>query len=204
MFTRDLVQAVSDWQRGGSREQKAKRGAKLRAEVATLPAEFRECALSCFRQIALDKGSLWSLADEPELPETISAWTLALGVAREFKNGVPPPGSQGVIFAVHPIRSVVANLDRLFRDAEFVATVEKYGNDIVGYYDGIDRYRNRQREVVLEIESVRISDIWALGGCSSTRDELVRMIYGPNATSRISRNSITSSKLATRNLRATG
>ena len=29
IFTRDLVQAVSDWQRGGSHDQKVKRGERL-------------------------------------------------------------------------------------------------------------------------------------------------------------------------------
>src|SRR5260370_975565 len=98
MFTRDLIQAVSDWQRGGSPRQKAARGLKLKAEAATLPDQFRQCSSSCFRQIALPKGSVWQLADTLELPETISSWTVSLDVARTFKNGVPPPGSQGVIF----------------------------------------------------------------------------------------------------------
>lgn len=35
-FTRELVQTVSDWQRGGSHDQKVKRGKCLKAVAATL------------------------------------------------------------------------------------------------------------------------------------------------------------------------
>jgi hypothetical protein len=132
LFSRDLIQAISDWQRGGSSKQKAK-GERLKQEAASLPDEFRQCPLCCFRQISLEKGALWKLADQLELPESISAWTLTLDVAQSFKGGVPPQGWQGAIFAVHPPAGSV---------------VETNKRQVSGYQDGIGRYGNSQREVV--------------------------------------------------------
>jgi len=184
MFSKDLIQAICDWQRGGTSKQKAKRGERLKREAVSLPEEFRQCPLCCFRQISLEKGALWKLADQLELPESISAWTLSLDVAQSFKGGVPPQGWQGVIFAIHPpAGSVVVNLDRLFRNEDFLTAVEANKEQISGYQDGIGRYKNSQREVLLEVSTIRISDIHELGGYSSNRDELVRMIYGPAPSS---------------------
>ena len=119
-----------------------------------------------------------------ELPETISAWTVDIEVARQFKNGVPPPGSQGIIFSLDPPpESVVLNLDSLLREAAFIEAVETHKSNINGYCDGIGRYGNEQHEVVLEIGRIQITDIHELGGYSSNREELVRMTYGPNASS---------------------
>jgi hypothetical protein len=36
-FTRDLIQTVSDWQRGGSREQRVQRGQLLKVTTALRP-----------------------------------------------------------------------------------------------------------------------------------------------------------------------
>jgi len=60
MFTRELIQAVNDWQRGGSPKQKAARALRLKKEAAALPGQFRQCALCCFRQITLEKGGGYS------------------------------------------------------------------------------------------------------------------------------------------------
>lgn len=184
MFTKELIQAVSDWQRGGDTKQKAKRGQALKKEALKLPTEFRNCQLCCFRQLALEKGSLWKLADTLQLPETISAWTLLPEVARELKNGVPPAGLQGIIFCIlPPPSSIIVNLDRLYRDHEFQRAIKSSQSSISGFANGMGRWQNSQNEVILEIDSILISDIYELGGYSGTRDELVREIYGPNPTS---------------------
>ena len=58
--------------------------------------------LCCFRQIALDKGSVWDLLAENKLDEKISSWTTDLQIAKTFKGGVPPQGQgwQGLIFVL--------------------------------------------------------------------------------------------------------
>jgi hypothetical protein len=183
IFSSDLLQAICDWQRGGDAGQKAKRGAKLKSEAGSLPVKFRQCRL-CYRQIALGKGAVWQLADNLELPETISAWTESIDVARAFKDGVPPPGIQGAIFLLFPSQeSVVINLNRLFRDAMFNEALKKNAKKIHGFYDGIGRYGNSQEEVVLEVTKIRLDDLYELGGFSSTKDEFMELYFGPNPTS---------------------
>ena len=63
-FGKDIIQAISDWQRGGDRKQNQKRGARLKEVCKNLPEEYRSCCLCCFRQVALPKGGIWSLFSE--------------------------------------------------------------------------------------------------------------------------------------------
>jgi hypothetical protein len=179
-FSLPLLQAVNNWQIGGSSKQKIARGAELLRQAALLPIEFRSCALMCFRQIALVKGSLWALADDLRLPETISGWTVSLEVARNLKRGVPPEGEyQGVIFAIAPPDgSVVINLSRIYRDNAFLNAVDANKHKLVRFGDGIGRYGNDQQEVVLQVSSVHISDVCELGGYSTSRKELAEMYFG--------------------------
>jgi hypothetical protein len=100
IFTLELVQAVSDWQRGGSHNQKVKRGQRLKVVAAELPEAFRVCTDPCFRQEAHAKDRVWQLLANNHLPETIAAWTVDLRTAKTFKGGMPPPGLQGVIFKI--------------------------------------------------------------------------------------------------------
>src|SRR4051812_42794202 len=108
LFTRELIQAVNDWQRGGDHKQKVRRGLHLKDCAASLPAQFRICGEACLRQEAHEKDRIWQLLADRRLPETIAAWTMDLDVAKTFKGGMPPPGLQGVIFSlVPPAESVV-------------------------------------------------------------------------------------------------
>lgn len=130
-FTREFIQVVSDWQRGGDSRQKKRRGARLKEVSRDIDDRFRKCALVAYRQVALEKGSIWQLIAEQNLPEAISAWTLSPAVAKSFKGGVPPEGWQGVIAALYPpARSVILNLDTLFRSPEFLDALEREKSNI--------------------------------------------------------------------------
>ncbi len=193
LFSLPLLQAINNWQIGGGKNQKAKRGQELKRQAASLPDRFRSCDLICYRRISLEKGDLFRLNDILELPETVSAWTVSLETARKVKDGVPDVGSQGIIFATYPSDgSVVANLDRIYRDADFSAAFDANKSAIERHGDGIGRYRNDQREVVLEIDTIQLVDIVELGGYSSSRDELAgiyaRAVHGRNPTAADIRN----------------
>jgi hypothetical protein len=179
VFSNSLIQAINDWQRGGDPGQKARRGKKLKAECASLPVEFRQTALCCFRQIALMPKYVWALHDQLRLKETISSWTLTTDVAQQFKGGVPPDRIPGLILdIVPPPDSVIVNLDALFRNEEFVRACSDASSRITAYGDGIGRYGNTQHEVVLEIASVPITAVYALGGHSSSQNELANFYFG--------------------------
>lgn len=178
IFSLPLLQAISDWQRGGDAKQMNRRAQELKKECASLPEEYRTCLLVCFRQIALPKGGVWNLIGEDRLPEKISSWTIDLELAKAFKGGVPPEGQgyQGTILYLHPPPgSVIVNLYRLYSDEDFVDSLEKNKSNITGYSLGAGRYHNSQSEVVLEIHEVTQEDIYSLGGHSSSIEELVAL-----------------------------
>jgi len=177
----ELLQAINDWQRGGSPSQKQRRGEHLKAAAAGLDPKFRTCGLCLFRQITLTKGSLWDLLAENRLSETISAWTTDPAVAKEFKGGVPPQGQgyQGVIFMLPPgAGSVIVNLGVLFADGDFQEAVERYRQDIDGFSAGIGRYGASQSEAVIELDRLDVAQVYAYGGFSSSRIEIATAMLG--------------------------
>lgn len=188
-FDLKLLQAVSDWQRGGDAKQNMRRGQTLKGACASLPQEYRVCNLCCFRQVALPKGGVWDLIGEDSLGEKISSWSLDIEVVKSFKGGVPPEGQgyQGVILCVLPKpANVIVNLHQLYDDSDFTEALERHKADILGYYDGAGRYGNTQSEVVLEVSSVTQEEIYSMGGHSSEFDKLVddaaNVIYGHEPT----------------------
>jgi hypothetical protein len=183
-YSVELIQAISDWQRGGSSAQKQKRGATLKRLAATLPKRFRETTDRCYRQIALTEGHLRHVGTKYQLLESISGWTKCELVAREFKGGVPPKGGyQGVIFSVIPAEGqVIIDIAALFADDGFNAAVDACKGSINGFHDGIGRYRSSQQEVVLELDSVPLAALHAWGGYSSSSDELAKMFFGRSPT----------------------
>lgn len=192
-FSLPLLQAISDWQRGGDARQNKRRGERLKEACRDLPGKFRTCSLCCFRQIALPKGGVWNLIGEDRLPEKISSWTLDIEVAKGFKGGVPPEGQgyQGTILCVYPQPGdIIVNLRELYQDAGFREALEQHKASIVGFNDGAGRYGSEQSECVLEIAGVRQQDIYSMGGHSSPFEQLLdqaaKLIHGrpPTPTER--------------------
>lgn len=176
IFTRDLIQAVSDWQRGGSHNQKIKRGQRLKAAAASLPEHFRACVAPCFRQEAHKKDRVWQLLADNHLPETIASWTTDIAIAKAFKGGVPPADLQGVIFKITPPKnSVVLNLAALHADPAFQTAVETHKASIDGYHNGIKRWGDSQREVVIELGNLDQASVHSYGGFSGSRETLVEL-----------------------------
>lgn len=184
-FDLPLLQAVSDWQRGGDAKQNRRRGEALKAACENLPSQFRRSVLVCHRQIALGKGGVWDLLGDNRLPEKISSWTTDLEIAQGFKGGVPPEGQgyQGVIFSVlPPAGSVIVNLRELYQEPAFRDAMDRNKSAIADYAKGAGRYEGDQSEVVLEIDKLEQEDIYSMGGHSSPFDELVaeaaKIYYG--------------------------
>ena len=178
-FSLGLVQAISDWQRGGDAKAKRRRANRLRHVANELHSQFKQTSLTCFRQIALDKRAIWELHDKLYLSETISSWTLDIEVAKEFKGGVPPAGYQGIILDIVPTGgSVIVNLSALFRDAAFQAACKRLRSQVVGFADGLGRYGGSQQEVVFDVPFVPMNSVYALGGYSSSREILAQLLFG--------------------------
>jgi hypothetical protein len=182
-YSLSFLQALNNWQRGGSTKQKRKRGLALEKEASTLPQHFKSCNLRCFRQISLETEWIWKLADTLELSETISSWTTSLNVAQLFKGGVPPKEYQGLIFVIcPPPSSVILNIEELYKDQNFNNAIVENKKFITNFDQGIGRYWDSQKEVVLKIEKIELDQVYSLGGYSSSREELVKMVYGERPT----------------------
>ncbi|HED2902599.1 TPA: hypothetical protein R4Z66_005902, partial [Citrobacter freundii] len=67
---------------------------------------------------------------------------------------------------------VIINLNTVYASEEFLCAIEKYRQQIIGYYSGIDKYKDTQKEVVLELNNLDTSDILYLGGYSGTLEDL--------------------------------
>lgn len=175
-FDLKLLQAINDWQKGGS-HAKGSRGVTLKKLAAALDARFRSANQQCYRRIDLDDPNLQLLGETLRLPETISAWTLDPEVAQGFNQGVPPvDGKIGIIIrlAPHPVPgSVILNFDALFNDPGFRVAETDHRDQIKQYERGMGRYSNNQREVIIECPEVQLGRVWAWGGYSSSKEELL-------------------------------
>ena len=183
MFSIEVLQAISDWQRGGDAKQKAKRGKALKEAAGLLPEKFRLIRTNCYRQIALDNGSVWNIGTKYQLSETISSWTTSLDFAKQFKGGVPPIGYQGVIFKITPSDDikVVVNLHELFLCQEFLDFLAANKDKVNGFHQGIGIYGNTQSEVVISTEYLSLSALFAWGGYTSPESTLAKMFFGHEA-----------------------
>lgn len=202
MFTIDLLQAISDWQQGGSAEQKARRGQKLKCAAANLPLQFKSIKAPCFRRIALKKSAVWAIGTSAYLAESISAWSTSVEMCKLFKGGVPhetkpEKKSVCVIFEMpFPILSnsdIIINLADLFSNSEFQSYRDAHKSEIKGYELGMGKYGNTQNEVVIQCQSLPLSSICTYGGYpSGAFGDLALFpngywLRGPDAVKRISK-----------------
>lgn len=185
MFTVELLQAISDWQRGGDAKQKKNRGEALKKVAQELPNKYKSISVDCYRQIALEKESVWNIGTKYQLSETISSWTTSLDIAKTFKGGVPPIGYQGVIFKINPTDNleVIINLPELFKCDEFKKYLDLNKGKVNGYDKGIGLYENTQQEIVIYTEYLNLNSLFAWGGYSSPEMQLAKIWFGHHPSS---------------------
>lgn len=177
LFTRELIQAVSDWQRKPkTRKQRYQRATALQEHCDKLPETFRQTSLTCYRQMSLDNQGVWKLLGVQALDEQVSSWTLDMSVAKTLFGGVPQAdtGLREVIFTIFPKpEQVVVNLKTLLDNDQFKLASEAHKADIEYFSEGLGKYKNDQSEIVLNVGELVESDVWSLGGRSSSFEELV-------------------------------
>lgn len=186
-YPASFLHAVDRWQKGGDREASLKRGQRLKKQVAQLDVPgLRDCGEIVYRRLALPQKFIWDFITTGSLPEKISSWTVDLDVAKGLKGGIPPEWQKGkrwfgVILAHMPAHErIVVNLDSLWVDLNYQRALTQSKPE--QYTQGIRRYENSQREVVLELERVTLKEIHSWGGYSSSVDLLAKLALGPTAT----------------------
>lgn len=181
MFTKELIQSVSDWQRGEG-SSKADLAQALKLEALKLPPEFRSTTGKCYRRIDVDPEHLMMIGTQLKLPETISSWTKSYQVACNHKDGPPRAGYQALIFEIESTGDVILDLDKLFSDKSFRRKIHEIQGQIKGYREGIKLYANIEKEVVIERAEVSFDSLHACGGYSKDKSQYAKMLYGPNPT----------------------
>jgi hypothetical protein len=186
VFTLELLQAINDWQSTGIGASKAEIAERIIRNATNLPEKFKQLNASCYRQVALTGMNSVLLGANMKLPETYSSWTFDKSVAQSFNGGVPPVGYQGVIFEIKNNSSdfiVVLNLNELFNDPDFVKACDELRDKITSYKTGIGYFKNSESEIILKVDNLTTSQIWAYGGYSAPREKLAEMYFGHPASS---------------------
>ena len=181
MYTLELLQAINDWQATGIGASKTQIAERIIEHSKPLPEKFKKINSPCYRQVALIGMNSVLLGANMKLPETYSSWTFDKSVAQSFNGGVPPVGYQGVIFEIDNNSSdfsVVINLFELFNDSEFLVACEAQKHQITSYGTGIGFFKNSESEVILKVDNLKTSQIWAYGGYSAPMEKLAEMYFG--------------------------
>lgn len=71
---------------------------------------------------------------------------------------------------------------RCTKDTKFKRSHRHYQDRISGYKDGIAKFEDSEMEVILEVESLSVMMVHAIGGFSSGKEELAAMYYGRKAS----------------------
>ena len=104
-----------------------------------------------------------------QLAETYSSWSFDKEFVKKFNVGVPEKGYQGVIFEItseFKDLEVILNLNELFSDPIFKSECESQKHNITNFDKGIGKYYNSESEIILKVNTLKISQIWAYGGFS--------------------------------------
>jgi hypothetical protein len=96
-------------------------------------------------------------------------------------NGGTANAGWGVILEHRPKpQEVVLNVEALWVDLRYQESLEAAGQK--KYAEGIRRYENSQRVVVLDRARVSLKQIWSWGGYSSSIEELTEQFLGVKPT----------------------
>jgi hypothetical protein len=185
MYTLELVKAINDWQFSGTGKIKSKIAKRIQEHSIDLPSKFKTFSSQCYRRVDLVGKHSLEIGTKLSLPETFSSWSFDKSVAKEFDGGVPPKGYQGVIFELTPEdnnHEVIINLNELFKDQMFIQACNENKDKIKNYDKGIGFYGNDEKELILNVSELKINQIWAYGGYSSTKDEIAEKFFGHKPT----------------------
>jgi hypothetical protein len=177
MFKLDLIKAINEWQIKGTGINKENIAKKIIEHSDEIDMKFKSLHSKCYRRIDLNNHYNFILGQEMQLPETYSSWSFDKEFVKKFNNGIPKNGYQGVIFEIsneYKEFEVIINLHELFNDPVFKTECESQKQNIINYDDGIGKYYDSESEIILKINSLKISQIWAYGGFSSKKDAFVK------------------------------
>lgn len=181
MFSLEFLQAINDWQAYGIGVNKQTLGVKLKKMAQQLPSNFRTVNRNCYRRLDLTGRYAIILGVKMKLLETFSSWTSESCVAENFNNGVPPKNYIGIIVELckdEVNKHIILNLEELYKNKEFVDECKIQKQNITNFQKGIGFYFDSEHEIILEIKTVELQQVYAYGGYSSDKQSLMFQYFG--------------------------
>jgi hypothetical protein len=168
-YPEGLIRAIDSWQLGS--KDKARKARRLRDLSRALPDNYREAPKEVFRQVRTTAPLLGMGIALDVIPETVSSWTTSLEVAKRFREEDQDRRKAMIIFARRPEpKDIILNLNPLYADGDFLDTVEATAKRLGKPFRGIDRWRDRQKEVVLKETVIGNDEIVTLGAFRQLSD----------------------------------
>lgn len=182
-YTEEFIQIINDWQAFGLRERKIELYNKLKS--FDISPKLRICNQYCYRitdfRVKIPTLSMMSAGISEQIHIGVSSWTLEKQIAKDFykkHSPLTPSEGQNYIIKIYPEpQQIVINLNSLYNDKNFLEKCEQYKSRIQNYEKGIGYWKNNQKEVILDIDTVSVDDICAFWGYSSTPEEFYKK-YG--------------------------
>ena len=175
-YTLDFIQTVNDWQAYGMRERKNEIAQKLRS--FSIDDHLKKCDKPCYRitdfRNHVKERSIFDAFLNQRILFGVTSWTTDYKVAQNFyKEGIPLYPYEGInyIIKITNCSNIILNIESLYSDTAFIKACEKHKKNIKEYSKGIGRFGNTQKEVILDIESVSVDNIYAFWGTSSSKEK---------------------------------
>lgn len=160
-YTHALIEAIDDWQAGS--KDKERKAARLIKASEHLPANYRTAPAEVFRQLRANAPLAAGVAFDA-MADFVSSWTTSLEVAKHFRESDGDRTKALMIFRRRPMPGdVILDLNVVYADPDFMDTVRDAEKRLGRTFNGIGRWQNSQREVVLNETVIGNDDIVSLG-----------------------------------------
>jgi hypothetical protein len=159
MYSFEFLSLVDLWQDQQLASEDLIRLADLSQREAD--ADCIQCSAPCFRKVELTPAGIAPVLLKRGKLLHGAGWTASQELALRWKLDGVSSGQFGVIFKLIPEpQQVILNLERLHESQRFRASVDTHGSE--NFREGIEKYENREREVILGECKVFAHHVWAL------------------------------------------
>ncbi len=177
MFDRSFLIALSNWQKGWN-ENQAKRRELADALVKacdTLPDNFKNCKVPCFRKRFIVGGEIVPIILEDNYFEGIASWTTDIECAKKLKGLINPATSFAIVFKQLPRKvDVIVNINELWLNQDFENAVQELKKTDPELAYPLLNFKDYQSEVVLRT-TLKGTEIEHIVGVSTSFENICDM-----------------------------
>ena len=181
-YTLKFLQTINDWQKW-TEDPNCRKKLIEKMLLLDIPNDLKQPPKVCYRVTDFNKNDGRSITElginEYVDIDRITSWTLDYDIAKNFfKAPLKPENGINFIVKIYPVsEDIVINLHTLYSDENFIKACRKYEISIQRYDKGINKYKDSQKEIILNPRRVYINEIFAFGGYSSEKKEIMRQFF---------------------------